>query len=61
MPTKAEIEFFARWNEAARLADAREDTASTMSDRLEAVARLSAAVDALRDGLDDGHGGVQPA
>lgn len=49
MPSPAEIEFFARWNEAARRADRSADDELTMSDRLEAVAQLSAAVAELQD------------
>jgi hypothetical protein len=59
MPTDAEIDFFARWNEAARRADEREDEAMTMPERLDAVARLSAAVDELRDGVDNGLRGAR--
>ena len=61
MPTQAEIEFFARWNDVARRADHRDDEAMTMSDRLDAVAALSTVVDALRDGVDDALGGIRRA
>lgn len=61
MPTQAEIEFFARWNDVARRADQRDDEAMTMSDRLDAVAALSTVVDALRDGVDDALGGIRRA
>ena len=61
MPTQAEIEFFARWNAAARRGDQRDDDAMTMAERLEAVARLSATVDDLLDGVDDTLGGIRRA
>jgi hypothetical protein len=61
MPTQAEIDFFARWNAAARRADQRDDNAMTMAERLEAAASLSAAVDDLLDGVDDALGGIRRA
>lgn len=61
MPTQAQIDFFARWNEAVRRADQRDDEAMSMSDRLEAVARLSAVVEELRGGVEDAVGGVRSA
>ena len=53
MPTEAQFEFFARWNEAARRQARAEDQSATMSRRLEEAARLSAVASELRDGVDD--------
>ncbi len=48
MPTKAQIEFFARWNEAARREDRAADLAKSMAQRIEAAAGLSRVADELR-------------
>ena len=49
MPTPAQIDFFARWNEAARRADLAADREQTMAQRFEAAARLSAFASELHD------------
>jgi len=49
MPTQAQIEFFARWNDAARRADRAADRDASMARRLDEAARLSAAAGGLRD------------
>lgn len=48
IPTKAQIEFFARWNEAARREDRAADLAKSMAQRIEEAAGLSRVVDELR-------------
>lgn len=47
MPTKAQIEFFARWNEAARRAERAADFDAAMARRLSEAARLSAVASGL--------------
>lgn len=42
MPSQAQIEFFARWNEAARRNDRATGLAQSMSQRIEEAASLSA-------------------
>lgn len=49
MPTQAQIDFFARWNDAARRADRMADLDASMARRLDEAARLSAAAGGLRD------------
>ncbi|HEX4110640.1 MAG TPA: hypothetical protein VHX88_21100 [Solirubrobacteraceae bacterium] len=49
MPTRAQIEFFARWNEAARRADRAADAASSMEQRLAEAAELSSLASELRE------------
>lgn len=49
MPTSEQIDFFARWNAAARRADLAADREQTMAERFEAAARLSALACELRD------------
>jgi hypothetical protein len=60
MPTSAQVEFFARWNEAARRADRRENDEQSMAQRLDAVADLSSAIEQLREGVET-PSGVRPA
>jgi len=49
MQSPAQIDFFARWNAAARRADLAADREQTMAERFEAAARLSALASELRD------------
>ena len=49
MPTPAQIDFFARWNAAARRADLAADQEQTMAERFEEAARLSALASELHD------------
>lgn len=56
MPTQAQIDFFARWNDAARRSDRAEERAATMAERLDEAARLSAAATSLSVGT----GRVEP-
>jgi hypothetical protein len=49
MPTQAQIDFFARWNAAARRADLAADRQKTMAERVEEAARLSALASELHD------------
>jgi len=53
MPTKAQVDFFTRWNEAARRHAQADDQSDAMSRRLEEAASLSAVASELRDGVDD--------
>jgi hypothetical protein len=47
MPTREQIEFFQRWNEAAERADRAADRSLSMGSRLEDAVRLSALASAL--------------
>jgi hypothetical protein len=47
--TDAQIDFFVRWNAAARRADRAADLEKTMAERFEEAARLSALASELRD------------
>jgi hypothetical protein len=49
MPTPAQIDFFRRWNAAARRADLAADREQTMAQRVEAAALLSALASELHD------------
>lgn len=49
MPTPAHIDFFVRWNAAARSADVAADREQTIAQRFEAAARLSALASELHD------------
>ena len=53
MPTQAQIDFFVRWNEAARRSDRAEDLAGSMAQRLDEAAGLSALATGLHDQVDD--------
>jgi hypothetical protein len=49
MPTQAQLEFFVRWNEAARREDRVVDGSLSMEQRLDEAARLSVLASELRD------------
>jgi hypothetical protein len=49
MPTQAQLDFFVRWNEAARREDRAVDASLAMEQRLDEAARLSALAGELRD------------